>query len=239
MALLNLKRPLVKPEESGGGCFAKGTEILMADGSYKKIEDIKVGDYIRTFSHETGQFENQFITYIPYHSEDIYEVLKLNFEGGYSIEVLYAHGFMNASSRLYEEISPDNVIDKVGQEYMFVENNCLVGRHLVSYEIYNKVTECYSLSSAYNLNHIANGALCISDDIEGLYNYFELDESFKYDEEKKSQDIEKYGLLSYDEVSYFMSREIYEVFNVKYLSVSIGKGMITIEKMEEYIEKFA
>lgn len=230
---------LVKPEESGGGCFAKGTEILMADGSYKKIEDIKVGDYIRTFSHETGQFENQFITYIPYHSEDIYEVLKLNFEGGYSIEVLYAHGFMNASSRLYEEISPDNVIDKVGQEYMFVENNRLVGRHLVSYEIYNKVTECYSLSSAYNLNHIANGALCISDDIEGLYNYFELDESFKYDEEKKSQDIEKYGLLSYDEVSYFMSREIYELFNVKYLSVSIGKGMITIEKMEEYIEKFA
>ena len=225
--------------QKDSGCFAKGTEILMADGSYKKIEDIKVGDYIKTFNHETGMFENQFITYIPYQSENVYEALKLKFEDGYFIEVLFAHGFMNASTRKYEEISPDNVIDKLGQKYLFVENDNFVSKQLVSYEIYNKVTECYSLSSAYNLNHIANGALCISDDIEGLYNYFELDESFKYDEEKKAQDIAEYGLLSYGEVSYFMSYEIYELFNVKYLSVSIGKGMLTIEKMEEYIEKFA
>lgn len=228
---------IVKNEISG--CFAEGTEIMMADGSYKKIENIKVGDYIKTFNHESGQLENQFVTYIPYHSENIYEVLKLNFEGGYSIEVLFAHGFLNASTRLYEEISAYNVENKIGEEYIFVEDNSLTRRTLLSYDIYNKVTECYSLSSAYNLNHIANGALCISDDIEGLYNYFELDESFKYDEIKKAQDIAKYGLLSYDEVSYFMSKEIYDLFNVKYLSVSIGKGMITMEKMEEYIAKFA
>lgn len=226
-------------KKEGSGCFSKGTELLMANGTYKKIEDLKVGDYIKTFNHETGLLEDQFITYIPYHSEAIYEVLNLHFEGGHNIEVLYAHGFMNATSRLYEEISPQNVESKVGEEYIFVQENNLVRRKLISYEIYNKVTECFSLSSAYNLNHIVNGALCISDDIEGLYNYFELDSSFKYDEEKKTNDIKKYGLLNYDEVSYFMSKEIYDWFRVKYLNVSIGKGLITIEKMEEYIAKFA
>lgn len=222
-----------------GGCFAKGTKILMSDGSYKNIEDIKVGDYIKTFNHDIGAIEDQFITYIPYHSKNIYKVLKLKFEGAYNIEVLYAHGFMNANTRLYEEISYNNVESKLGERYLFVEKDKLVTRKLVSFEIYDKFTECYSLASAYNLNHIANGALCISDDIEGLYNYFELDQNYKYDSIKKEEDLKKYGLLDYSAVSYFMSKEIYDLFNVKYLSVAIGKGMITIEKMEEYINKFA
>lgn len=38
--------------EMGGGCFAAGTQILMADDSYKKIEDIKIGDYILTKENE-------------------------------------------------------------------------------------------------------------------------------------------------------------------------------------------
>jgi hypothetical protein len=30
----------------GSGCFAAGTRILMANGTYKNIEDVKVGDRI-------------------------------------------------------------------------------------------------------------------------------------------------------------------------------------------------
>ena len=221
------------------GCFAKGTLIELFDGNAKKIEDLSVGDIIKTFNHETSLFEPQPITYIPYHSRAIYRVLELEFEGLNKIKVLFAHGFMNATTRKYEEISPDNVIDKIGERYMFANGMTLVSRKLLSYRLYEEKTECYSLSSAYNLNHIANGALCISDDISGLYNYFELDEFFKYDPVKKQQDIERFGLLSYEEVAYFMPREIYDLFNVKYLSVSIGKGLITMQKMEEYIEKFA
>ncbi len=35
-----------------GGCFGKGTPILMADGSSKPIEEVKIGDQILTFSDE-------------------------------------------------------------------------------------------------------------------------------------------------------------------------------------------
>ena len=66
-----------------------------------------------------------------------------------------------------------------------------------------------------------------------------LDDSFKYDEELMRKDIEMYGLLPYDNVSDFMSYDIYEWFNVKYLSVSIGKGMLTMDIMREYIRKYA
>jgi hypothetical protein len=39
----------------GGGCFASGTKILMADKSHTNIEDIKVGDRILTFASETDR----------------------------------------------------------------------------------------------------------------------------------------------------------------------------------------
>lgn len=222
------------------GCFAKGTPILLSDGTYRNIEDISVGDKILTFNHETGKTEEQIVTYIPYHSINVYQVLELEFENGKRIKVLYAHGFMNAQTRKYEEISYSNVSMMVGNEYVFLnEQGQLTTSKLKSYAIYDEITECYSISSSYNLNHIVNGALCISDDIQGLYNYFELDENFKYDEVLKEQDIQKYGLLSYDEVADFMTREIYELFNVKYLSVSIGKGLITRDIMMAYIKQFA
>ena len=32
----------------GGGCFAKGTKVMMADGTYKNIEEVKKGDIIKT-----------------------------------------------------------------------------------------------------------------------------------------------------------------------------------------------
>lgn len=38
----------VQQAERGGGCFAAGTKVLMADGSIKNIEEVKVGDYILT-----------------------------------------------------------------------------------------------------------------------------------------------------------------------------------------------
>lgn len=235
---LTCKKDFTASKKSGG-CFTRGTKILTSNGLYKEIENLKVGDKIKSFSHETGQIEDQIITYIPYHSLNNYQVLELHFENKKKIKVLFAHGFMNALTKKYEEISLNNVENKIGQSYLFLENGELSESKLISYNSYEEITECFSLSTAYNLNHFVEGALCISDDISGLYNYFDLDNNYKYDEVKKEKDIEKYGLLNYEDVSYFMSKEIYEYFNVKYLGVSIGKGLITMKEMEDYISRFA
>ena len=226
--------------QKNSACFTRGTEIMLANGEYEKIENLKVGDLIKTINHETGELENQIITFIPYQTYSNYEVLELCFEDGEKIKVLFAHGFMNATTRQYEEISKINVEECIGNSYVTLTKEGEISySKLVGYNIYVEYTESYSLASAYNLNHIIEGYLCMSDDISGLYNYFELDEEFKYDKEKKEKDLELYGLLSYDEVDDFMTKEIYDMFNVKYLSVSIGKGMIDMETMREYIKLYA
>lgn len=47
--------PISDYADYGRGCFLAGTKILMADQSYKKIEEIKVGDYILTKENEVSK----------------------------------------------------------------------------------------------------------------------------------------------------------------------------------------
>jgi hypothetical protein len=37
------------------GCFSHDTPVTMADGSYKHIEDLKIGDYILSYDLETNE----------------------------------------------------------------------------------------------------------------------------------------------------------------------------------------
>lgn len=41
----------------GGGCFLAGTEITMADGSTKVIEDIQAGDVVLAYDEGTGEMK--------------------------------------------------------------------------------------------------------------------------------------------------------------------------------------
>jgi alpha-2-macroglobulin len=41
--------------EMGGGCFAKGTKVLMGDGKEKEIQEIRVGDYVLTRENEKNK----------------------------------------------------------------------------------------------------------------------------------------------------------------------------------------
>ena len=46
----------------GGGCFAAGTRVLMANGFYKNIEDIKINDYVINKNGDPVKVINSFST---------------------------------------------------------------------------------------------------------------------------------------------------------------------------------
>jgi hypothetical protein len=53
---------LVHNKGQGLGCFIKESEVLMADKSKKKIEDIKVGDEVLGFNLETKKWNKYHVT---------------------------------------------------------------------------------------------------------------------------------------------------------------------------------
>jgi RecA/RadA recombinase len=69
-----------------GGCLVGGVNILMADGSYKQIQDIKVGDFVQTLENQQEVKE----TYV-YDDKVLYEV---EFEDGTIIKCSENHRFL-------------------------------------------------------------------------------------------------------------------------------------------------
>lgn len=228
--------------DDGGGCYAKGTLITVADGTQKAVEDIKVGDSVLVFNHLTGELDVSPISYVFHDGEKEYEVLKLQFDDAADVEVLFEHGFFDVDSKEYVLINPENAKDFVGHRfYRVTAKNGAYDKEIVTltdYQVYTSQTECYAVVTAGNINSFANGMLSVTDDIKGLYNIFALDEDMKYDAQKMEEDIQKYGLFSYEDWKDFVSEEEFAAFNGAFLKVSIGKGLVTQDEIVGYIEKF-
>ena len=227
---------------SSKNCIASGSLITMADGSKKQVEYLNIGDEVLTLNHETGLPEKSVIVYIENDGYDYYETLTLNFEGGVSVKVMSEHGFFDCNLNKYVMISLDNAGDFVGHEFYYLDGNetDYVADRLVleSYSIEKEYLDTYSFVTAVNYNHFVNGMLGLAAGIDGIYNIFEVDENMAYVQDLKDADIEKYGLYTYDDWSEYLTYEEFVAYNVKYMKVAVGKGMITEEGLKELIFKY-
>ncbi len=48
--------------QGGGGCFSYDTEVLMADNSFKRIIDLREGEYVKACDIDTGEVVNRKVT---------------------------------------------------------------------------------------------------------------------------------------------------------------------------------
>lgn len=72
-------------------CFAAGTQILMADGSEKNIEDLKVDDEVVYWNHKTGETNKAIIRNLASARHE--KLVKYLFESGKSITATQDHPF--------------------------------------------------------------------------------------------------------------------------------------------------
>jgi len=72
-------------------CFLPGTQINLANGSYKLIEDIKSGDLVKVFNDKTKQVEDSPVKSI--YANIHYDLYKLYLENGKVLNVTSAHPF--------------------------------------------------------------------------------------------------------------------------------------------------
>ena len=76
----------------------------------------------------------------------------------------------------------------------------------------------------------------------GFINIFDVDATtMTIDQVTTQADIEEYGIFTYEEFAELIPvpELVFDAFNGKYLKVSIGKGLITIEEIGELFERYA
>ena len=210
-------------------CFAKGTQILMENGINKNIESLKRGDRIMTWNFFEGKYEPQDIAFVIDHGEEEQIITKLFFENERELSIIADHGLFDYDLNKFVYISSENAKDYMNHNFVFCENGKTKISKLIRVENFVERTHAYSLTSAFNYNAIASGALTAPP--PGVfYNWINMGKKMQYDIEKFNEDILKYGLYDYSVFeSYGVSYATFVAMNGAYLKIPVEKGIFSFE----------
>ena len=228
-------------EESSGNCITGDTLITLADGTQERMDEITEDDMVLVFDHETGEYATMPLLYYVNDGVDEYRIINLEFSDGNVTRLIYEHALFDMTLNQYVYIRENNYNEFIGHE--FAKDNGNGGFIRVVLEegyITEETVGCYSITSLYHLNYYINGMLSLPGAIDGLFNYFEYDPAtLKYDEEEMQNDIETYGLYTYEDFAEYATPEMFEtILPAQYLKVSVGKGLITFEGIIQLINTY-
>ncbi len=231
-----------KSSGGGVGCVAAGTLITLADGTKKPVEELTGEEMLLVWDFDTASYSVAPIVFIEPEVETEYSIINVVFEDETNVEVSYEHGFFDYTLGKYIYINEDNPEQYIGHEFIMKDGDSWKTVKLTSVEHYTRVTTIYGLTTFKHFNFFNNDMLSIEGNITGMFNYFDVDlNTMGYDQVKKQADIEKYGLLTYEDFEGVIDELGFEAYNGQYLSVSIGKRLITwdgIKALADYYGHF-
>lgn len=213
-------------------CVAEGTLITLADGSQVPVENLTGGEMLLVWNLYTGSFDIAPILVIDSDALKQYEVIKLTFSDGTTVDVISEHGFFDVDLNKYVYL--DKYAEEyIGHRFLKQNENGMVQVTLVDVAITLENVAAYSPVTYGHLCYYVNGMLSIPGGINGLFNIFEVDaETMKFDAEAMEADVEMYGLYTYEELNSLvpMQEMMFDAVNGQYLKVAIGKGLSRLSK---------
>ncbi len=233
----------IKSWNEDTSCIAEGTLITLAGGSRIAVEDLDGDEKVLVWNMFSGKYEASDIEFIVNHNEESKErrIIHAYFSDGTDIQIIKDHGFFDLDLNKFVLIDETNYKDYIG--HWFVKES-LDGKkqhekvQLTDVNMESRVCKVYEVITPKNLTCFTNGLLSVSSLLDTFCNIFVVDSNtLTYDKELMEKDIEKYGLFSYEEYTDKLSKEAFEVLNLRYMKIALGKGIITKEH-RMYLRKF-
>lgn len=213
-------------------CVTSDTLITLADGTQVRIDQLKGNESLLVWNHETGRFESQKISMLVQHNKtDILQnVVKMNFSDGSHIKYIGMHVFYDVTLNTYVSMNYDNFHEYIGHEFIRFDGESMNKVVLESAEIIEEYTQSWTLMTHNTVTCFANGILQSISYSEGILNAFDIDsETLQY--VNMQEDIDKYGLYTYEEFEEYITLYEFEMMNIRYFKISVGKGIITFDEI--------
>ncbi|MDE7191887.1 MAG: S8 family serine peptidase [Clostridia bacterium] len=228
------------------GCVADDSLITLSDGSQVAVQDLSGNEELLVWNMKTGAFDTAPILFIDKEAQREYKVTNLYFSDGTSVKVIDEHGFWDFDLNQYVFLRDDadkyighwfnkQTVDEYG-------NLTYTKVQLTDVKVSTEITSAWSPVTYGHLCYYVNGMLSMPGVTTGLINIFEVDpQTMKIDEESYLADIEKYGLFTYEEFVEIcpVPKTIFDAFGGQYLKVAIGKGLTTIDEIQNLISRYS
>lgn len=222
-------------------CIAAGTLITLADGRQVPVESLTGNEELLVWNLLTGKLDTAPMVFIDSDPAAMYKVINLYFSDGTQVKVISEHAFWDLNLNRYVYLRED-AAQYIGHWFNKQGANGWTKVQLIDVVVQEEYTTAWSPVTYGHLCYFVNGMLSIPGGIEGLFNIFEVDpETMMYDMEQMQADIAQYGLYTYEEFAaiFPIPEEIFDAFNAQYFKVAIGKGMLTLERVGQLIERYA
>ena len=227
--------------EKEEACITTGTYIMLANGSQVPVESLTGNEMLLVWNMYTGSYDVAPILCIDSDPIGHYELIKLSFSDGTTVDVISEHGFFDVDLNKYVYLD-EYAADYIGHCFLKQGESGMTAVTLVDVEVSTEVTVAYSPVTYGHLCYFVNGMLSMPGGIDGLFNIFEVDpDTMMYDTEAMAADIQEYGLFTYEELNALVPvpEEMFEAVNGQYLKVAMGKGLITLDQIQDMVDNYS
>ena len=225
---------------SGDGCITPNTLVTLADGTQVRVDSLTGNEELLVWNLETGKLDSAPIMFVDSEVTTLNEVVYLHFSDRTKVGVIYEHGFWDYDLNKYVYLD-NNASEYIGHWFAKQNGEQLEKVQLVDVEVAQELTSAWSPVTVGHLCYFVNGMLSMPGGVGGLFNIFDVDsETMTYDYEAMANDIEKYGLFTYEELNEIcpLSEEMFVAAGGAYLKISIAKGNMTVEDLIYMINRY-
>ena len=215
-------------------CLVAGTMIRLADGTSKKIEDIKYDDLLIAISHQSGKVIEEYPIWIEQEGNiDEYQIN--TFSDGSVLKTVGTHGVFSVDANRYVSVKDrDNF--HIGTRVIKVNDNNEV--EIVTVKDIEEVHEpvkYYHVSSTFYHNVIADNILT-TDAILVVSNMFTFDGNLKWTNERE-EFLAKGDVFHYEDWSHVFPEHIFKGFRMREAMILQHKGLLDISLFDRVLNR--
>ena len=217
-------------------CLIEGTEILLANGKYKKVEDINYTDLMAVWSYDTGSLVYEYPVWIET-AVIRGEYLETTFSDGTTLGTIEDHAVYNYDvGRFVSVLDRENY--HVGSTISKIVDGKIQNVKITKLETIYKTKKAYNIISSRYFNVIANNVLTTDRNIMisnqyGFTNKITWPGSLQWDVSHNPD-----HLYDYKEFSEFMPYYIYKGLRVAEGKYVVDLGYTTLEELKYYLKKY-
>ncbi len=217
----------------GDGCIFADAPVLMADGSTKRADEVKVGDIALAWDFETGRVKANRVFFYEMYEQDIFAVW-IQLANGEELRIACPHALFDYSERKFFTVTTENYTSIVGREIAIFNgvDSGLSSTRIVSVRGHRERRVVGNIETAHTLNFFCGGALN-ADAVYVAKLPFEVGADFAYDRKDVAESISRYGLTKYEVFKDYMNFDNFDCLNGQYVSICIGKGLFTLDYLFE------
>ena len=227
------------------GCVLEGTDITLANGQTKKVEDIGYDDLILTWNSKEGKYDKSYANWLE--KETITGTYMLvTFEDSSQLKVYNDHSIFSVTHNKFINMQNKDLF-RVGTRVFKHKTDangnvvCDEFGNIISTETTVKSIEY--ISETFNVyfvltnnyyNSFSNGFLTGTGDKDADFcNIFDFDENMKWKEDTYNDYVATEDFFTYEDVD-FIPQFMYHTLNAKYTKYLVLSGKMSYEEIKEH-----